>query len=248
MASSSDWLTALLEARNDEAADIQPVGWFPDLAPSNPSFVGGLPFDRSADMSVVQREFGDASPDQTEPTSNAALVGILREALDESQAEESNSPLATPAPDPLAEAFSQGEAAGRQAAEADYHELTEHKVRLRQTVRALDQAAMDALATELAETVIHLCSQSLADYTPAPELLKKRCLEAAQGLGSQAISATLYLHPDDMLLIDKEGLSDWSIVGDPSAERGGLRFETAEGVISDRPSDWRRAIAMAIRA
>ena len=156
-------------------------------------------------------------------------------------------PQAEPEPDPVAEAFARGQAEGRQAAMAEHQSLADQKLALRQTFRALDQAAMDALANDLAETVIALCSQTLADFIPAPQALKNRCKDAARRLGSGAGRVTLYLHPDDLAQFDQQGLEGWTIVGDPGAERGGLRLETGEGQVSDRPSDWRRAIATAIR-
>lgn len=154
---------------------------------------------------------------------------------------------AEPEPDPAAEAFAQGEAAGRAAAEAEAEALGAQGLALRQAFRALDQAAMDALASELAETVVALCAQTLADYQPSREALLARCNEAARRLGSGARGASLHLHPDDLAMLDDAALKGWQVVADPALERGGLRFETPDGSVSDSPADWRRAIAAAIR-
>jgi flagellar assembly protein FliH len=152
-----------------------------------------------------------------------------------------------PPSDPLAEAFAQGEAAGRAAVEAEYETLGARQMALRQSFRALDQAAMDALANELAETVIALCAQVLSDYRPSPDALLARCQEAARRLGVGAGDAALHLHPDDLDILDESALEGWRVIADPGVGRGGVRFETPEGAVSDSPADWRRAIAAAIR-
>lgn len=259
-ASSPDWLTALLEQAERQATTPAPLNWLPDFGEQKGGdFVERLPFDRS-----INKAGTVAAEDATEPNTDNALEDILRKALAKNEDEQAGIELSSetapsskpaeeiqpepaPQPDPIAEAFAQGEAQGRQAAMAEQAALREQKLTLRQTFRALDQAAMDALANDLAETVIALCSQSLADYVPGPEALKSRCLAAAKRIGSGASDSTLYLHPDDLRLLDREGLGEWTIVGDPAVEQGGLRLETKDGSVSDRPADWRRAIAAAIR-
>ncbi|MEP0392577.1 MAG: FliH/SctL family protein [Erythrobacter sp.] len=235
-------------------------------------FVQGLPFGRPP--RVPAPTFDPVCADRREPDlADAAhemlgddLVDILRDALGENgQAEVGASlsehetqthpeaePQIGPVSDPIAEAFERGEAAGKMAAgkmaaDAEHGRQAALKLNLRQAFRALDQAGMDALAGELGETVISLCAQTMAEFTPDPGALHARCLKAAERLGSGAGRATLYLHPDDLRLIDEGGLGHWTMVGDPTAERGGLKFEGEDGSVSDRPSDWRCAIAAAIR-
>ena len=261
MASSSDWLTALLERPADEHKGGEPLNWLPEFGSSDVGFVERLPFDRPAPKLETSQPVDGSSVAQT----GEELEDILRKALANSEEQAASGSEATPEPmpeatqhfeskaesepepDPVAEAFARGEAAGRQAVIAEQHALAEQKAGLRQTFRSLDQAAMDALAADLSQTVIALCSQAFADFIPAPEALKQRCQKAAQRLGAGAVEATLHLHPDDLLLIDKADLGAWKIVGDPTVERGGLRFETTEGSVSDSPADWRRAIAAALR-
>lgn len=268
MANSSDWLAELLERPLFDATDDapSPLSWLPDFGDTQEAgFVEGMPFGRRPvtepeaipDVVTVPKPSAPVPAEISDADTGDALEDILRKALSRNGAAEGGDqpaeanpepePDPEPQPDPVAEAFAQGEEAGRQAALAEQEALTAQKLSLRQTFRALDQAAMDALAAELAETVIALCSQSLSDFVPSPDALKARCLEAANRLGSGAEGATLYLHPDDLALIGEEELGSWKIVGDPLAERGGLRFETVDGSVSDRPSDWRRAIAAAIR-
>ena len=87
-------------------------------------------------------------------------------------------------PDPVAEAFAQGEAGGRAAAAAEYRAEQEKQRGLRLNFRALDQAAMDSLASELSNTVIALCEAAIAGFTPDPQSLSQRCQEAARRIGS----------------------------------------------------------------
>ena len=261
MASSSDWLTALLERPADEQEGAKPLDWLPDFGKSGGGFVERLPFDRPAPEPETSQPVDGSSVaetgDELEDILRKALANSEEQAASGSEATPEPMPEATqqleskagsePEPDPVAEAFARGEAAGKQAAIAEQQALAEQKVSLRQTFRSLDQAAMDALAADLSETVIALCSQALADFIPAPEALKQRCQKAAQRLGAGAVEATLHLHPDDLLLIDRADMGGWKIVGDPTVERGGLRFETRDGSVSDSPADWRRAIAAALR-
>jgi len=244
--SSSDWLSLLLERPGDGAVGARPLSWLPELTEPASGFVDGLPFGRSLNQPKAEPE-KQSSVDLDQMTGDE-LVDILHEALGESEqktGEAESEP--EPTPDPVAEALARGEEAGKRAAMAELEGKAQQKLSLRQTFRTLDQAAMDALARELAETVITLCVQTLNDYTPDAANLQERCHQAAQRLGGGASGAALHLHPDDLALLDENGLGDWKVVGDPGAERGGLRFETQDGSISDRPSDWRRAIAAAIR-
>ncbi|WP_299196419.1 FliH/SctL family protein [uncultured Erythrobacter sp.] len=154
---------------------------------------------------------------------------------------------APPPPDPVAEALARGEALGRAAANEEREADLLHRKALRLTFRELDAAAIDSLANELAETVIALCGQTLADYQPEAEALRARCEAAATRLGKAACEHALHLNPADMELLDADTKEHWQVVADPAVERGGLHFEGPDGAISDGPADWRRAIAAAIR-
>ena len=147
----------------------------------------------------------------------------------------------------LAEARAEGEAAGRAAARAESEAEEEHRRALRLALRELDAAAIDALAADLAETVIALCSQAIANWTPQPEALRQRCHEAARRLGRVPDGLTLHLHPADIEALGPEAFPGWRVVTDPDLERGGLRLEGAGGTLNDGPEEWRRAIAEAVR-
>ena len=263
MESSSSWLTALLERPVGEGENPKPLSWLPDPDAAQSGFVEGMPFERSRQPKNTERLDPATEPllqeERGAPPLEAngdALVDILREALGETDAQLPKLGLADdvlaesepePEPDPINEAFMRGKLAGKEEAVAEYKELSAQKLELRQSIRALDQAGMDALASDLCETVIALCSQAIGDYSPDPGALQQRCAGAAKRLGSGITGAKLHLHPDDLALLDQSSLTQWQVIADPMAERGGVQFETEDGSVSDRPSDWRRAIAAAIR-
>lgn len=219
MANSSDWIAALQET--PVPSEEAPQGWIGALLEQD-AFVEGLPFARGMTDQV-------SAPSEAHPQTPASA------------------PPAPPALDPTADAFARGEAAGRAAAEAENAAAWEIQRGLRLNFRNLDQAAMDSLASELAETVTALCSQAIADFMPNAEQMLARCHTAAARLGASAEGSALHLHPGDLALLDPGTLTNWRIVSDEGIERGALHFESADGSISDGPPEWRRAISSAIR-
>ncbi len=144
-------------------------------------------------------------------------------------------------------AYSEGLAAGRAAAEAEGQLAAERQRALRLNFRALDEAAMEVLASDLADTVIALCDATLTGCAPDREALLARCHAAAQRLGSAAEGLRLHLHPDDIAALGDDALAGWQVVADPLQVRGGLMIEASDGTVRDGPADWRRAIAAAVR-
>jgi flagellar assembly protein FliH len=154
-------------------------------------------------------------------------------------------------PDPhaeaLARAYADGLAAGRAAAEATSAARAARQRALRLTFRALDEAAMDVLADDLAATVLHLCEGVLREVARDPPALRDRCIAAARRIGGAADTLVLNLHPDDIALLGEEALDAMRLVPDPALEPGSVVIEGAEGAVSDGPAEWRRAIAAALR-
>jgi flagellar assembly protein FliH len=221
MANSSDWL-ATLEARGNGATGPLPA-WL--SAANRPgAFAEGLPVPQAA------RPHQPCKPEDEKPDPHAEA---------------------------LAQAYARGEAAGRSSAElaavsahtqdaAETAAADEHRRALRLTLGALDKAGLDALAEDLAATVLALCNQTIGDIAPDAMALKNRCEAAAQRLGAGIAHCTLHLHPEDAALLDAETTNAWLIVGDERLERGALRLESAEGSVCDGPHEWRRAIAAAV--
>ena len=147
----------------------------------------------------------------------------------------------------LAAARAEGEAAGRAAALAEAAAGAARQRALRLAFRALDEAALTALADDLAETVIALCDGVLGRHAADRAALLERCHAAAARIGAAAGALRLHLHPDDLATLDPEALAGWKLVCDETLEPGALLLESPEGALRDGPADWRRAIAEAVR-
>ena len=234
MASSSDWIAALQNpnpaGEGDAPLDLDGVAtdWI-DALTRQAGFVDGLPMAQQAN-----------DPQEHEKL-EAAVAGPAADCIELTHSQPE------PETDPIEEAFAQGKAAGIVAAKAQFVTEQEHRRALRVNLRLLDQAAIDSLANELSETVIMLCEQAIAGFEPDPEQLPERCRHAAKRLGAAAKDCALHLHPDDIPNLDDGTRDLWRVVSDDCIARGGLRFESADGSVSDGPTDWRRAIAAAVR-
>lgn len=226
MAISSDWI----EKVQSSAIDAVPsrAAWMADFArPAD--FVEGAPFIIAPSpmaRTPVERP-SDPAPD------------------DEMHSETG------PAIDPVAEAFARGVAEGRAASEAEAgRRIEENEARMRDlrlAFQTLDQAAMDSLSDELAETVIALCDAAIEGFVPDVDDLRTRCGAASARLGEAASGCVLHLNPEDHASVEDGALGDWRIVDDANVERGGLRFEGVDGAITDGPTQWRRAIRAALK-
>lgn len=148
--------------------------------------------------------------------------------------------------DAVTKAFAEGEAKGRAEAEAEAQAALAQQRALRLAFRQFDQAALDSLAAELAETVVSLCGQVLGECAIDRDALLERCTVAATRMGSAASQCALHLHPDDIALIGEEELGGWQVTADAALERGALLLEGSDGAVRDGPAEWRRAIEAAI--
>jgi flagellar assembly protein FliH len=222
MTNSSDWISALQERpavpKRTQSAD----DWIARLG-AREGFVDGLPFAQP-NLPPMPADEPEEPPAPVAPTPEP------------------------PQPDPVAEAFERGFEEGRAMARAGAAEEAAQRAAIRKAFGALDQAAMDALAADLADTVLALCAAVIAQYEPSKADLLERCNTAAHRLGTAPPDIRLHLHPDDLALIEAaDEMPDWECVGDPDIGRGGLRLETPEGAVSDTPEDWRRVIRAAIQ-
>lgn len=224
MASSSDWIAAL-EAQDQPEDKSEEPAWMAALREPT-GFIEGAPFAPAPPL--------PPSPDQPAP------VELAEE-----------EPEAEPKTDLVAQALERGFAEGHAAGLAEahvQHASTDNQMRsLRLSFRSFDQAATDAFAHELAETVIALCSGALEGFAADPDALIERCKEAAKRLGNAAQDCKLHLNPADIAALDPVSLEPWEIVPDQGVAPAGLRFEGPDGLVSDGPKEWRRAIAAAIR-
>jgi len=218
MANSSDWIAALAERKAGvENPADNGAGETPDRTPAWIAALGAREDFRPG------MPFAQTPARPPDPAPEEALAAAL------------------------AEARAEGEAAGRAAARAEMEIEDDHRRTVRLAFRSLDAAALDALAADLAETVIALCSEAIAGWTPEPDALAERCREAAQRLGGAPDTLALHLHPADIETLGADAFQGWKVVPDPALERGALQLEGAAGTLTDGPEDWRRAIAEAVR-
>jgi flagellar assembly protein FliH len=207
----------------------------------------------SSDWLGTVTDFQGAEPQAT-PPGWLALLGEpaeFREAFafgePFAEAPASSAPLPDRAADAMARGFADGEAAGRAAAKAEVDASATRQRALRLAFRALDEAAAQVLADDLATTVMALCDGVLAECAIDREALLVRCHGAARRIGGAAETFKLHLHPDDITTLGPEALTGWQVTPDPALERGSVLIEGADGVVSDGPAEWRRAIAAGLR-
>lgn len=182
-----------------------------------------------------QTEFREGAPFST--ASRVASIAALPES-EESESEDESA---------LADAYARGEAAGRLAAETEAKAEFDRLRTVRLAFQALDQVAMDSLASELRDTVIALCEQVIGDLQPDPDTVLERARQAAKRLGEASGKLSLRLNPADIDALGDTSLQGWQVTPDPSISRGGLILESVDGAVHDGPDEWRRAIAEAVR-
>lgn len=146
----------------------------------------------------------------------------------------------------LAEAYAQGEAAGRAAARDDLAREDHARQGLKLSVQRLDGQLREQFEERVAETVVALCESVLAPMAIDREALQRRCVDAACMVGEGITDATLRLHPDDEALLDRDFAATWHILLDPDLERGTVMFDMAEGAVRDGPGEWRMALREAM--
>jgi flagellar assembly protein FliH len=222
---SSDWLGALAAPsagpEPDDAQDAAP-GWLAQLGE-------GAGFREAPLFGAPEEPAPPPPPSSPEP------------------APEPDAPEPDPHAEALARAYADGLAAGRAAAEAEGEALARRHRALRLTFRALDEAALEVLAADLAATVEALCAGVLGEAALDPAGLRARCEAAARRIGGAPETLVLHLHPEDIALVDEGALGPMRLAPDPTLERGSVVIAGPEGQVADGPAEWRRAIAAAVR-
>jgi len=157
-----------------------------------------------------------------------------------------------PAFDPIAEALTQGYAAGAEATRAEFaarHAADETaRERLALAFTRIDAALEEELRLRLRDTVVALCEAVVAPLSLDVELLARRVATAAAMLARADDERVIRLHPDDLALVAPRLAAEWTVQDDPTLERGTVRVEGAAGGVEDGPATWRRAIAEALHA
>jgi flagellar assembly protein FliH len=152
--------------------------------------------------------------------------------------------------DPLAIAFAEGYATGaadaRAQAEAAAQALAAAHEALGLSFARLEGQLEDELRLRLRDTVAALCEAAIAPIALDEEALMRRIERAVSMLSRADDDRVIRLHPDDLELVSPRLRAEWQVQPDPALERGALRVETSTGGVEDGPSQWRRAIAEAL--
>lgn len=152
--------------------------------------------------------------------------------------------------DPLADAYTQGFAAGFEQADTAARLRAEANDKARQAL-SLSLARLDAeleeqLRLRLRETVAALCESAIAPLALDTNALARRIEKAVSMLARADDERVIRLHPDDIALVSPDLAAQWTVSPDPKLTRGTIRIETASGGIEDGPATWRQAIAEAL--
>jgi flagellar assembly protein FliH len=140
----------------------------------------------------------------------------------------------TPAPAEADEpdSYAAGYAAGQQAAAAVF--ATEHTAMadLLATASALQPEPSEEIAAMIALTVERLVRDCVGNAPVDRDWLLARVHMAADLVSEADCARTLWIHPDDLPLIEGIALAVVPMP-DPSLERGGLRIDCSVGWIED---------------
>lgn len=155
------------------------------------------------------------------------------------------------APDPVSEAFARGYAEGhRQAAEDAATRAAADmaaRERLALSFARIDERLEEELRLRLRDTVAALCEAAIAPLALDPVALSQRVETAVSMLARTDDDRVIHLNPRDFDLVSPRLRSEWKIRPDRTLERGTVRIETNSGGVEDGPANWRRAISEALQ-
>lgn len=156
------------------------------------------------------------------------------------------------APDPVAEAFTQGFAAGHEQArmEAEAQAAADAAARegLMLSFARLDAVLEEELRLRLRETVAALCEAAIAPLAIDEQALTRRIERAVAMLARADDERVVRLHPDDVALVSSRLDSEWQVRPDARLERGTVCIDSPGGGVEDGPATWRLAIAEALHS
>lgn len=205
-------------------ADPRPVALADLFAPSRGDFT----------PMFAPRPAGDFVPrvDFAHPSSEFTRGTIQVETIETTEAE-----LAAA----LAEAEAQGRAAGLEAGRAEVRAEAERaRTECRALLRSLDEArAIDraALGPKLRRAVLDLVERIVGAHVAVEPAFVNGCItRALDTLKETSEAARLFLHPDDLAVIDDGSLKDYTnltLAADPELQRGSVRLEAGGGEVED---------------
>jgi flagellar assembly protein FliH len=152
--------------------------------------------------------------------------------------------------DPIELARAAGYAEGKAAAEAAAATTqARDRLLLEELAGALGaggQLDRERMAQQLRQTVLHLVGRIVGEVGVSPELLAARVAIAADMLSDSAESALLYVHPEDVALIEGKLPKTVFAAGDAGIVRGSFILESASTIVEDGPELWLEQLAQAI--
>jgi len=251
MPNSSDWI---VEAGSVRSAPVPQEGWLAALTLEDAQADGGFrdisPFAPLQPSPQPAPSSEGAASEGRAPLNSSAKA--KRDMTLEDEADLPPQPPVDIPPDPQELAyergFAEGQALAKQAGEEALAIEQGRYRELRLAFRALDQAAMEALAQDLNATVLALCNQVLDDYALDNQALIARCHKAAKRLGAGPSELTLHLNPETRAQLSPDALGDWAVADDASLAPGSLKMTSGDSCAREGPDDWARAIAEALGA
>lgn len=132
----------------------------------------------------------------------------------------------TPASDPYALGFEEGQNTAAQAFEIERATL----MKLIASANALQSEPSEELAVLIGEAVERLVSEIIGNAPIDREWLNIHARRAADMVAECDSARTIWLHPADLPLIDSNLIS-LTLMADPEAERGSIRIDCSTGWI-----------------
>jgi flagellar assembly protein FliH len=131
---------------------------------------------------------------------------------------------------PTLDMYQAGYDTGRRDAEVAFNvERTQYKA-LIATANALQSEPSEELAVLIAEAVERLVTQIVGNAPVDRDWLNHHAARAAALVADCDAARTMWLHPDDLPLIDGDQIS-LTLMADPNADRGSIRIECSNGWI-----------------
>lgn len=152
--------------------------------------------------------------------------------------------------DPVALAYAEGFAAGAAEARAEAQEQMRIEAEVREalslSLTRLDHDMTEELRLRLRDTVAALCEAAIAPLALDEAALLTRISRAVDMLARADDERVIRMNPDDLALVAPRLRQDWNVQADAALARGAIRVEGTNGGVEDGPEQWRRAIAEAM--
>jgi flagellar assembly protein FliH len=126
--------------------------------------------------------------------------------------------------------YARGLADGQDIAQAAFAVERIHYQALITSAHALQNEPSDELAALIAETVERLVRECVGATPIDTQHLNKQAASAAALIGECDEARTMWVHPDDLLLLD-QGMLPIAVMADPAALRGSIRINCSAGWI-----------------